>query len=128
MFFLSTKEMSHFHANDARRIPAKETIFARKREPPSAVGDIALYFFPYLLPLSSSPVISQPPGITVPSSAQRQLKASVGTTVFSYREKSEPRAKKMRKGSAFGKALTDGGGALARSAFGGDPRRAGAQP
>ena len=58
------------------------------------MGDIALYFFPYLLPLFSSPVISQPSGITVPSSAQRQLKASAGTTVSSYGEKSEPRGQK----------------------------------
>lgn len=70
-FFSLTKKISHLHANDARKkIPAKETIFARKIEAPLlwvTLPSISSLFVAFVF----LPVISQPPGITVPSSVHK---------------------------------------------------------
>lgn len=69
--------MCPLHAEDARKIPAKETIFPGRIETPLLLVTLLPFLSPppHLLPLFSFSVISQPPSTTVPTLAQRHSKS-----------------------------------------------------
>lgn len=110
LVFLSTEEICHLHANDAWRIPAKETIFAGKIESLLCRWWHCPLFFPLFVAFVFLPC-HEPTSCYHYDNLNTKTAKSLCENKSSFLgKKVTPVAKNLRKDSAFRKALTDVGG------------------